>query len=64
MRVGSILGYGAAIWQVAEAIDIDITSDGKFPSTWLRDGCKYVCMVANPIQQHPSKKQPAPPPTA
>ncbi|TVY12753.1 Mannan endo-1,6-alpha-mannosidase DCW1, partial [Lachnellula arida] len=30
MRVGSILGYGAAIWQVAEAFDLDITSDGEF----------------------------------
>ena len=32
MRVGSIFGYGAAMLSVAEAIDLDITSDSKLPS--------------------------------
>lgn len=44
MRVGSILGFGAAIWQVAEAIDIDITSDGEFPSALLENRFEYICM--------------------
>jgi hypothetical protein len=32
MRVGSVLGYGTAMWQVAAAIDLDITSDCELPS--------------------------------
>ncbi|TVY31561.1 Mannan endo-1,6-alpha-mannosidase, partial [Lachnellula occidentalis] len=32
MRIASILGYGAAIWQGAQAIDIDITSDASIKS--------------------------------